>query len=97
MGCPFPPKSTIYFVNVARILSEPGQPTGIYAGAIANDKEQGVLFVQNEQLDPAPQRLARSPVNPMVAYLTPGQSGRVTLTDLSGKSVEFITETGCKR
>ncbi len=95
-GGPFHPKQTIYFTNVARVLSDPGQPTWIYAGAISTDRQQGVLFVQNEELDPCAAALNPGDVSPIQVFLTPYKWGRVTIAAVSSKSIEFTTDSGVK-
>jgi hypothetical protein len=87
-------KSAVYFKNEARLFSAPGQPTWIQAGAVATDREQGVLFVQEEQLDPCAAALDPALVDQLIAYMTPAKWGGVTLTAISGTSVEFSSEGG---
>jgi hypothetical protein len=87
-------KSAVYFTNEARLFSAPGQPTWIQAGAIATDREQGVLFVQDEQLDPCAAALNSTLRHQTIVDLTPAKWGPVTLMAINGTSVEFSSEGG---
>ena len=91
---PFPPKSATYLTNEGQFFSAPGRPTQVWAGALARDPDQGVLFVHDIQLDPCAATLGSVPVNELRGYLPPGKLGPLTITEIKGNVISFTTDSG---
>lgn len=83
---------TYHFINAAGLRTSSGMYYGVVAGSLLNNANQGILLVQQENLDPCMHPVSYT----MLPYLTPSQQGTLQLTAISGDTVQFVTSTGVK-
>jgi len=81
-------------VNVASAVSRNGVPFIIYAGALDDDQQQGVLLVREEETDPCAVAAELVPIPQLYQYLTPVRTGALTLAQVEGDTVVFTTPGG---
>lgn len=79
-----------HLVNTIGIKVSSGNYYIVVAGSLLNNTNQGILLVQQQNLDSC----AHTTGYPILPYLTSSQKGTLKLTAIAGDTVQFVTSTG---
>lgn len=101
LSCPYTPQTGIFpyhegdgfhenLINVAWAMSSQGVPYAIYAGALKNDPQQGVIFVLQFQKDPC----ATTGGAAEKVFTTPFHQGALKLVKIVGDTIAFTIANG---